>query len=496
MGRFLAPFLVALLTGISGCGGDDAPDSGGNHPPVSFEGAEQGVTPFISLVRLSGQRLSELSSASYVIEPKPGTASRPVRVSYSRAALTIRNYLEFDRLTLPVFGLYANYANPVSINLQFTDGSSQTIAQTLTTDGYVDPTGIYENPDFILRRAVGSELGFDFFALKSNLGTPVIVDTDGAVRWAGTGIESALSSIFINNTFVIGELESTRIHRLALDGSIVSAPLSSGAYTIFHHNIDRGRDGLLGHFDSAVHVESLVAEFTENGTVIRQWDFAKILSDYMASEGDDPALFVRPGIDWFHSNAATYDPADDSLIVSSRENFLIKVDYDTGRIVWILGDPTKYWWTFPSLRAKALTVEAPGLYPIGQHATSITSDGLLMVFNNGLQSLNQPAGMPTGNSLTQSPVSAYRIDVASMTATEALRFDHDATIYSPFCSSVYEAAGGSLLINYTRAENGTRNRVVGLNARREVVFDFQYQNSVCNTAWNAAPVPLEDLNYR
>ena len=79
-------------------------------------------------------------------------------------------------------------------------------------------------------------------------------------------------------------------------------------------------------------------------------------------------MFVRPGVDWFHNNSAIYDPSDDSIIVSSRENFVIKLDHKTGQIIWIFGDPTKYWYTFPSLRAKALTLAPGGLYPIGQHA--------------------------------------------------------------------------------------------------------------------------------
>jgi Arylsulfotransferase (ASST). len=29
------------------------------------------------------------------------------------------------------------------------------------------------------------------------------------------------------------------------------------------------------------------------------------------------------------------------VIVSSRENFVIAIDYETGAIKWILGDPTK-----------------------------------------------------------------------------------------------------------------------------------------------------------
>ncbi len=89
----------------------------------------------------------------------------------------------------------------------------------------------------------------------------------------------------------------------------------------------------------------------------------------MTAAGDDPTPIVRPGIDWFHMNSTVYDQRDDSLIVSSRENFVVKIDYSTGAIKWIFGDPTKskYWYNSPSLRAKALTLAGGGLYPDGQH---------------------------------------------------------------------------------------------------------------------------------
>jgi len=217
----------------------------------------------------------------------------------------------------------------------------------------------------------------------------------------------------------------------------------------------------------------------------------------MSANGDDPAQFIRLGVDWFHMNAAAYDPRDDSLIISSRESFVIKIDYQTGNLIWILGDPTKYWYTFPSLRSKSLTLAAGGLYPIGQHAVSVTSDGLLLLFNNGLGSFNQPAGTSAGETRTYSTVSAYDIDLPSRTAREVFQFDYGKTIYSRVCSSVYEAGGNSLLVNYAVADNLTRARIVGLANRADVVFDFEYVNTAgCNTSWNAEPVQFDGLVFQ
>ena len=138
-----------------------------------------------------------------------------------------------------------------------------------------------------------------------------------------------------------------------------------------------------------------------DGHVLKTFNMADIISAAMIAGGDDPSQFVFPTPnDWFHNNGAAYNRADDSLIVSSRENFLICLDYNTSAIKWILGDPTKKWYQFPSLRKFALTVAPGSLPPIGQHAPSITFDQGLMVFDNGQ------------NSLFQNPPGAHR-DYAS-----------------------------------------------------------------------------------
>jgi len=181
------------------------------------------------------------------------------------------------------------------------------------------------------------------------------------------------------------------------------------------------------------------------------------------------------------------------VIISSRENFVVKVDNQTGQIIWILGDPTKYWYTFPSLRAKALTLASGGLYPIGQHALSMTSDGHLMLFNDGLGSMNEPTGEPTGESRTYSAVSAYSIDTATMTARNVWNFNYGQSIYAPVCSSAYRAPAGSALIDYATADNLTQVRLVGLDSNHNVAFDFEYPTDGCDTAWNSVPIALESL---
>lgn len=483
IGLLLIPF------GLFGCGG-------GWHVAVT---TDPGPSPFISLVHLRGSGLGSVMDVQYTIAPKPGSVSAPVHVEYSIAALAARGYTSDGELTVPVIGLYSGYDNLVSMELTRAADDPVQLEVDITTDAYIDPSGIYSHPSVVVQRAPGSSLGFDFIYVKSELGSPIILDTDGEIRWAVPGIppaEGSGASAFVGDGFIIGDHIQPIVYRLSLDGSVSQSTMPSSDYINFQHDIDYGRDGLLATPDeTSGGVEDNVIEMHDTGgvTILNHWDLAAIISNYMSSQGDDAAAFVRPGTDWFHDNSAIYDPRDDSIIVSSRENFVIKLDYDTGAIKWILGDPTKYWYTFPSLRAKALTLAPGGLYPIGQHGLSITPDGLLMLFNDGDGSISQPVGEPPGETRTYSTVSTYSIDPKAMTAQEVWDYDAGQTIYSPICSSAYELSDGSDLVDYATAEDEVEALLVGLDRNHKIVFEFAYPTSGCLTSWNARPFPLEDL---
>ena len=248
--------------------------------------------------------------------------------------------------------------------------------------------------------------------------------------------------------------------RTEFDG--VTSPVAdySGiGVTGFHHNIDPGREGMILDVDTVDQTESVNMEVDAAGNVLRTWKLADIISAAMIAGGDDPSQFVYPApTDWFHNNATTYRSSDDSLIVSSRENFVIALDYDSGNIKWILGDPTKHWYEFPSLSAFALALAPGSLPPIGEHALSMSGDQLLL-FDNGTGSNFQ---QPPGETRTYSAPRKYQIDLGAFEATETWHYYPDPSVYSAFCSSVYEDAPDNYVIDYTLGNN-TYTGIVGLD---------------------------------
>ncbi len=500
-GTFLAWALASLLWSCGG--GGDAPEATKTPIASTVSGIRPGVSPFIAFVDIKVEDVDRLSSVRYRITPKPGSASRPVSVSYDASYLRGRSYV-VDRnpiVTVPIFGLYAGYSNRVDLEFNHDGRAVETLVADIVTAPYVDAGAVYDHLAIRQAREPGQALGFDFFYMKSGLGSPVVVDSDGEVRWYVPGTPTSNSSMLLNDGFVIGRTGAPVMTRVGFDGSVRELPLALAEVANFHHAIHKGKSGVLAEVDirvgSVIDLETNLLEVDPNtGAIIKRWDVGKILADHMQAGGDDPLRFVRLGVDWFHMNSAIYDPRTDSLIISGREDFVIAIDYDSGRILWILGDPTKYWHTFPTLAAKSMTVGS-GFYPIGQHALSITHAGDLMLFNNGQASSNQPSGTPVGEQRNYSAVSIYSIDAVAMAATEIWRFDREQGVFSAFCSSAYQASvDGSTLISYSVADNGAHVRLMALDANRSLVFEFEYPTVGCSTSWNAEPIAFDAMHIR
>lgn len=269
----------------------------------------------------------------------------------------------------------------------------------------------------------------------------------------------------------------------------------------FHHDISPGKEGLLIETDTTdgttTHVESTLSEMSLAGEILRTWDLSAIFRQTMSTGGDDPGNFVIDGNDWFHMNSAVYDARDDSLLVSSRENFVVKLDYATGALKWILGDTTKHWYAdYPSLQALALTLTyAPDTVPLGQHSLSLLADGRLLLFDNGAASFNNPPGTSTGVSRTYSRVVAYRIDETARTATVDWSFDNSQQVLSLICSSVF-LAGENFVINYAADQNMTQLRMLAIDPAGNSLYDFRMPTSqACGAGWKASPIAFDQLRF-
>ena len=473
---------------------------------ITITGHTAGVTPFISKLALEVSNVTVLKSIQFAIDPKPGSVTRPLSGTYSNDYLLNRGFEHPPEIILPVYGLYAGYANTVRLTYRFLDGSSSQAVTSITTAAFDDQDCGYNNPTKLQPRTNSTQLSYDYIFDRSGCGDygPIILDSDGALRWvsplATMGALNATSTFFDNAVYTT---QRTQLVRTELDGTIlVVADYTNIGAVHFHHNIDVGKTGLLLPPDTTAYYESIIIEVDkDDGHILKTFNLADIIRAAMIAGGDDPNGFVFPTpTDWFHNNGAVYNRADDSLIVSSRENFLICLDYNTSAIKWILGAPTKKWYQFPSLRRFALTVAPGSLPPIGQHSPSITFDQNLMVFDNGQMSQFQD---PPGAQRDFASPRKYRLDLVANVATELWNFPVPANdlIHCPFCGSIYEDAPYNYLVDYALVNGGgpptvpTFAQLLGLDAGGERIFYYQYPTRGCNTAYNTIPIHLENTKF-
>lgn len=489
---------------LAACGKSD-PDPAQNlagRAQVAIVSQAPGVTPFIQTLSISLERYGDLASVAYTIAPKPGTWSRPVSVTYDKAWLDRKNAYAGDSrlLTLPVFGLYANFRNDVNLVLTFSDNSSEALNVQIDTPAYAGAATVYGTPTIKVARTSAPVPGLDFIFMHNQITTPVVIDSDGNLRWVGTGLHDSYTSLFAGDSFLVGSGNTPELYRMDLDSTFITTRIALPSMKWFHHDLLPGKSGLLAEIDALENgvekVESVLAEIGPAGQVIKQWDMATIFREYMQSHGDDPSNFVIDGIDWFHMNSAIYNAADDSLLVSSRENFVVKLDYETGRIKWLLGDTTKHWYAdYPSLRALALTV-AQGNPPIGQHALSIMPDGELLLFNNGTASLHAPPGTAPGLTLPFSAPVMYRIDEQARVATATWTYENAPSLVSEFCSSVRQGGADNYLVAYAMTDARTHARLIAVDKTGKVSFDFDYPSVPCSLVFLASPIDLAAVSLK
>jgi arylsulfate sulfotransferase len=234
------PLLVAMSLGIGfACvaGADEA------SPPAPVVIAQRpGATPFISFVTVSLADPSALREVHFAIVPKPGSVTRPVTATYTADYLSQRSYVDHlgGSITIPVFGLYASFVNHVSITYGFRDGSSRNETITIATGAFEGPCGL-GNPE-VLQARTSATLSYDFLLVHSACrgGSPVVLDTDGNVRWAGVADVAQYTSEFFDNA--VYQANGSQLLRTELDGTVtLLAEFGPLGVTHLDHNFDRGK---------------------------------------------------------------------------------------------------------------------------------------------------------------------------------------------------------------------------------------------------------------
>ena len=332
---------------------------------------------------------------------------------------------------LPIYGLYAGRENKVTIKCGDKE-KELTIKTDELPDDFILPTSVKKDE---------SKLNNDlYFYTPSSFGYTAAYDVNGDVRWYLT--ESAIWEInrldngrLLVSTERLAEVPyySTGLYEMDMLGKIYTEYSLPGGY---HHDYYEMENGNLlvasddFNNDSGT-VEDYVVEIDrKNGNIVKTFDLKDILK---MTDGQSENWIEY---DWFHNNSVWYDKKTNSITLSGRhQDAVINIDYDTGKLNWILGDPEG--WSDEYQKYFFKPVGDNFEWQWSQHAAMITPEGYVFLFDNGNnKSKNEKDYVKAEDSYSRGVM--YKIDTDKMTIEQVWEYgkERGSDFYSPYISDV------------------------------------------------------------
>ncbi len=364
---------------------------------------------------------------------------------------------------IPVHGLYANHANTVT--LTFTDR----MGADLGTQKYTIQTGpaLADLPFITIQHADRMEMepGMTLVSYFGHAGSPFpqrpfIFDSYGDIRWYldfrthpqlqnlfyDDGIERLANGNFYfgSGGETVGSEGDNKVYEVDLFGTVVNTWEMPG-YS-FHHEVFEKPDGnflVTVSKQNAPTIEDFIIEIDRStGDIIREWDLNVSLQNTRTALSADAN-------DWIHVNAVTFDPSDNSILISGRTQGVVKLTPEN-EVVWIMSphrgwdlsgngtDLNQYLLTPLDKDGQPIPTQAvldgTGNHPDFewnwyQHAPSLTENGGVLLFDNG-DNRNFTASGPYSRAVL------YQVDAENLTVQQLWQYgkERGAETYSSIVS--------------------------------------------------------------
>ncbi|MCC6118808.1 aryl-sulfate sulfotransferase [Lactiplantibacillus plantarum] len=369
-----------------------------------------GVSP------LSAKVIFQTSKAAKVSYTVVGKSSK------TSISNTVNKYTTSHDLT--VLGLYANTNNQVKIKVTYKDGTSTTKTIRLKTAKLPSALTDFKinvkkaNKQKMVLGTGNSKLTFmvrtTISGSKQSKNLSFGMDADGNIRWYTTRPTSHIFKQLNNGHLLIWTKSNAKNSYF---DELVEMDYTGKVYKTykFNHKAWGKAKGSKKQNHNQVHHDvtelpngDLIATVSDGGRtyvedtmivishktgkitkVINMKNIlpAKFYTKYNATKSSK----YMGKKDWFHQNSVYYDKTDKSLIISSRnQNLVMKIDYKTEKIKWILsGKKTSAW--PKSYRKYLLKASSKIAWPGGQHAAIVDPSTLgkknslnVMIFNNNV----------------------------------------------------------------------------------------------------------------
>ncbi len=373
---------------------------------------------------------------------------------------------------LPILGLRAGRTHTLGVTVRNAAGE-QALSQPLSYETPPLPTGLADFPPFVVvksdvermepgvrflsvRRRIPGRINWHLptqFQFEVSWGMIVAIDALGEPLWyylADTRI-AGIKRLENGNLFYHGtDFRSVEIDML---GNVVNqfyaehrpqGPVEGAvpvdAQSLHHQPHEMPNGNFLALTANARRIENwysseyevdapradadvvgdTIVEFDHNGRIVWSWNaFDHLDLNRIGYLTFDSYWQVRgfPGHwDWTHGNGVTYDTRDDSVIVSLRnQDAIIKIDRATSEVKWILAAHED--WS-PEFQEKLLTPVGDVVWPSHGHNPRVTSDGNIVMFDNGILQARPFSDLPKSPNETFSRGVEYAVDEENMTVRQ------------------------------------------------------------------------------
>lgn len=405
-----------------------------------------------SLISLQNEYEKDFSTSNYTIE-NPNVILDPYKSSPLTALIlfetndnvapkvTVKGKDKNTTLThtfnkskkhyLSIYGLYANYNNEVIIEYKNVKKTIN-IQTSKLPDDFILPTSV---------KADKNKLDNDFyFFTPSSKGYSCAYDVNGNVRWYLTNY-ALWDNSKISNGHILVSTERlvnspyymTGLYEIDMLGKIYKEYSLPGGY---HHDYYEMPNGNLliasNDFNNeAGTVEDYIVEVDYNtGNIVKSFDLKDILN---MNDGQSENWTAY---DWFHNNSVWYDEKTNSITLSGRhQDAVINIDYDTGKLKWIIGNPTNWSKEYQKYFFKPVGNNFEWQY--SQHAAMITKEGYVFLFDNGNnKSKIKDNYVEAKDSYSRGVM--YKINTDKMTIEQIFEYgkERKSEFYSPYISDV------------------------------------------------------------
>ncbi|MFZ7101076.1 MAG: aryl-sulfate sulfotransferase [Peptococcaceae bacterium] len=344
---------------------------------------------------------------------------------------------------LPIYGLYADCANEVELTLADGEKSVLTIQTEKIPDKVKLPTKLKTTVEYFEDNMM--------FVTPTSPAMSAAYDYKGDVRWYSILNHAFDLKRVKNGRLLIGTdrllmppYHTTGLYEMGMIGKIYKEYRLPGGY---HHDQFEMEDGnllILTQEPSRGTVEDMcVLIDRKTGEILKTWDYQKVLPQDVGGSGSQDSH------DWFHNNAVWYDKKTDSLTFSGRhQDAIINLDYETGELNWIIGDPEGWPQELAAKYFFTPTGKGDFDWQYEQHACVVLPDGDVMCFDNGhWRAKIKEKYLPAKDNFSRGV--RYRIDPEKMEIEQVWQYgkERGAEFFSTYISNVEYYGEGHYLVH-------------------------------------------------